>query len=223
MSRDGVVTGSPLSAPVGCHTARRVRRLPDRCVFTDRCVSGDDALVAAARRGNQDAYAELVLRYAGIAHRTATLIAGVCDAEDVVQDAFVRAYYALPRFRDGAPFRPWLLAIVANTARNAVRSRGRQATVRDRVLRVATPAGGAAAESAEAVAVTAAADRELLDAVAALPEKFRLVVTCRYLLELSEDETAQTLGWPRGTVKSRLSRALDRLRSDLADDRGAER
>jgi RNA polymerase sigma-70 factor (ECF subfamily) len=88
---------------------------------------------------------------------------------------------------------------------------------------VATPAGGAAAESAEAVAVTAAADRELLDAVAALPEKFRLVVTCRYLLELSEDETAQTLGWPRGTVKSRLSRALDRLRSDLADDRGAER
>jgi RNA polymerase sigma-70 factor (ECF subfamily) len=59
--------------------------------------------------------------------------------------------------------------------------------------------------------------RELLGAVRALPEHYRLVVTCRYLLELDEQETAAVLGWPRGTVKSRLHRALGRLRTQLPD------
>src|SRR5437867_2091561 len=57
--------------------------------------------------------------------------------------------------------------------------------------------------------------RRLLAAVASVPERARLVITCRYLLELSEAETAEVLGWPVGTVKSRLSRALDRLRAEL--------
>jgi RNA polymerase sigma-70 factor (ECF subfamily) len=193
---------------------------PSAAARQEALVSDDDVLVAAARDGDHDAYAELVQRHAGIAHRAATLIAGPWDAEDVVQDAFVRAYYALPRFRDGAPFRPWLLAIVTNTARNALRSRGQQARLR---VRVSSEPVSSAVPSAESVAVSAAGDRELLAAIASLPEKFRLVVTCRYLLELSEDETAQALGWPRGTVKSRLSRALDRLRADLADERRADR
>jgi RNA polymerase sigma-70 factor (ECF subfamily) len=59
--------------------------------------------------------------------------------------------------------------------------------------------------------------RELLVAVRSLPESFRLVVTCRYLLDLDEQETAVVLGWPRGTVKSRLHRALGRLRDSLPD------
>jgi RNA polymerase sigma-70 factor (ECF subfamily) len=54
-------------------------------------------------------------------------------------------------------------------------------------------------------------------AVTTLPERSRLVITCRYLLELTEAETAEVLGWPVGTVKSRLSRALDRLRSELGE------
>jgi RNA polymerase sigma-70 factor, ECF subfamily len=61
------------------------------------------------------------------------------------------------------------------------------------------------------------ARRSLVEAIDALPANARLVVTCRYLLELSEAETAQMLGWPIGTVKSRLSRALDGLRITLAD------
>jgi RNA polymerase sigma-70 factor (ECF subfamily) len=59
--------------------------------------------------------------------------------------------------------------------------------------------------------------RELLVALRALPEQYRLVVTCRYLLDLDEQETATVLGWPRGTVKSRLHRALGRLRTQLPD------
>ncbi|MDP9321875.1 MAG: siderophore-interacting protein, partial [Chloroflexota bacterium] len=72
-----------------------------------------------ARRGDQDAYGELVTRYQALAARVAYVItASPAEAEDVTQDAFVKAYYALDRFREGAPFRPWLLRIVANEAKN---------------------------------------------------------------------------------------------------------
>jgi DNA-directed RNA polymerase specialized sigma24 family protein len=79
----------------------------------------DAVLVERSRNGDQDAYGELVTRYQAIAARTAYVITGTAaDAEDVAQDAFVKAYYALDRFRSGAPFRPWLLRIVANEAIN---------------------------------------------------------------------------------------------------------
>ena len=79
-------------------------------------VTSDEALLERATAGDHQAYAELVRRYSEIAHRTATLIVGPADAEDAVQDAFVRAFYALGRFRPGSPFKPWLLVIVANSA-----------------------------------------------------------------------------------------------------------
>src|SRR4051812_24237615 len=198
-----------------CQTRRRGRR------SRDRVLSDDDALIEAARSGERHAYAELVRRYAPIAHRAAAFIAGPDEAEDAVQEAFVRAFYALPRFRLGDPFRPWLLAIVTNAARNRMRSRGQQARVHNRLALVTGHAGALIAPSAESIAVSASVDQQLLAAVEKLPEKFRLVVTCRYLLELSVDETAQALGWPRGTVKSRLSRALDRLRDALDDGIGS--
>ncbi len=65
-------------------------------------------------------------RYQDVALRTAYLVCPEADADDAVQDAFLKAYAALPRFRDGAPFRPWLLRIVANEARNRRRSAGRR-------------------------------------------------------------------------------------------------
>ena len=83
----------------------------------------DAELVDLARDGDVPAYEELVTRYQGIAHRVAWLVTRQAgEAEDAVQEAFVKAYYALPRFRRGAPFRPWLLRIVANEAHNRVRS-----------------------------------------------------------------------------------------------------
>jgi RNA polymerase sigma factor (sigma-70 family) len=134
------------------------------------------------------------------------------EAEDAVQEAFVKAYYALPRFRAGAPFRPWLLRIVANEARNRRRSIGRREAL---VLRAAAAEPGGAAPSPEA-AVLAHGDAEaLVRALGQLREPDRIVIAYRYLFDLSETEMADALGVRPGTVKSRLSRALARLRSEI--------
>ena len=141
------------------------------------------------------------------------MIAGPAEAPDVAQDAFVKAYGALDRFRGDAPFRPWILRIVANEAKNRRRSGGRREQL---ALRLAEDRpSGDEAPSPEAVVLERRASERLLAAVLALPDRDRLVVACRYFAELSEEETAEALGVRRGTVKSRLSRALDRLRSSL--------
>jgi RNA polymerase sigma factor (sigma-70 family) len=176
----------------------------------------ESELVERARRGDERAYEELVRRHQGIAFRTAYLVAGnAADAEDAAQEGFVKAYRALGRFRAGAPFRPWLLQIVANEARNRRRSAGRRAGL---ALRVAgEDLSGDAAPSPEGN-LLAGEDRErLLGAINGLPEEHRLVIACRYFLDLSEDETAAALGVRRGTVKSRTSRALGRLREELGE------
>jgi len=173
----------------------------------------DDVLVRRARDGDVAAYEQLVRRYAPIAHRTAVLLAGA-DADDAVQEAFVKAYAALDRYRGDAPFRPWLLRIVANEARNRRRAQRRRAVLPVRLEANETASSsGVAAPSPEEEAISAERRTALLAAIQALPERDRRVVTCRYLLELSEIETATVLALPRGTVKSRLSRALQRLRT----------
>jgi RNA polymerase sigma factor (sigma-70 family) len=174
----------------------------------------DDELVRNAKQGDTRAYGTLVKEHQTIAFRTAYLITGsAADAEDAVQEAFVKAYRALARFRAGAPFRPWLLAIVANEARNRRRSAGRREKL---ALRAAEdPHSGGAVPSPEAALLDAERRKELLAAVDELREDDRLVVSCRYFLGLSEEETAATLGWRRGTVKSRTSRALERLRERM--------
>jgi RNA polymerase sigma factor (sigma-70 family) len=169
--------------------------------------------VTRAQAGDLDAYAVLVARYRALAHRTAYLLGAGPNAEDVVQEAFVKGFRGLKGFRVDGAFRPWLLRIVANEARNLHRSARRRAALE---LRVAGMDEQVEHRDPESVAISGASRAALLDAVRALPEKDALVVTCRYFLELSEAETAQVLGWPAGTVKSRLSRALTRLRSVLA-------
>ena len=174
----------------------------------------DDELVAQAKRGDTRAFGTLVEEHQTIAFRTAYLLTGsAADAEDAVQEAFVKAHASLSRFRVGAPFRPWLLTIVANEARNRRRSAGR----RDRLaLRAAEdPLSGDAVPSPEAALLDAERREELLRAVNDLREDDRMAIGCRYFLGLSEEETAAALGWRRGTVKSRTSRALDRLRDRL--------
>jgi RNA polymerase sigma-70 factor (ECF subfamily) len=152
-----------------------------------------------------------------IAFRVALVVAGDRgDAEEAVQDGFVKAYRALDRFRERAPFRPWLLRIVANEARNRRRSAGRRAGL---VLRAAeAAASGDAASSPEAAALSHARRAELLAALGSLDERDREVLVHRFLLALGEEETAAALGIRRGTVKSRTSRALERLRPALAEE-----
>ena len=171
----------------------------------------DAELVDLARDGDVHAYEVLVSRYQGIAYRVAWLVARQAgEAEDAVQEAFVKAYYALPRFRPGAPFRPWLLRIVANEARNRRRTETRQARLWARA--VEQEVSGDAAPSPETVVVSAERRVALLTALAALREDDRAVLGCRFLVGLSEQETASALGLRRGTVKSRTARALARLR-----------
>ena len=164
------------------------------------------------RAGNRDAYAELVRRHAPVAIRTARLLGAGTDAEDVVQEAFVKAYATLDRFRDGAPFRPWLLRIVANETRNLTRSAGRRAA-RERAAweRTAPLLAPGPDDVPTAAALSHERREQLVAGLGRLPEPHRQVVVCRYLLDLDEAETATVLGVPRGTVKSRLSRALDQL------------
>jgi RNA polymerase sigma factor (sigma-70 family) len=144
-----------------------------------------------------------------VAFRAAYLVTGsAAEAEDAAQEGFVKAWQALPRFRHGAPFRPWLLAIVTNEARNRRRHAGRQHAL---ALRSWQPAG---AGPEEAVASRAEHER-LLRIVGEMREEDRLVIGYRYFLDLSEAETAEALGIARGTVKSRLARALARLREQM--------
>src|SRR5215218_5678543 len=167
-------------------------------------------LVERARTGDPGAYAALVRGHQEIAFRTAYLITGnAADAEDAAQEAFVKAHRALGRFRSGEPLRPWLLAIVANEARNRRRSAGRRAALALRAAGEERPTREAAPSPEEALL---AGERRaaLLGALGRLREDDRLVIGCRYLLELSEAETAAALGIRPGTVKSRLSRSLER-------------
>src|SRR4051812_39424526 len=160
------------------------------------------------------AYEELVRRHQAVAIRTAHLFAPDGDAEDAVQDAFVKAHAALGRFRTGAPFRPWLLRIVANEARNRRRSAGRRAGLALRSTEDRRP--GDAAPSPESAVLADELHTWLLDGVNSLRDDDREVIAARFFLDLSEAEAAEVLGVPRGTVKSRLSRALGRLRATLA-------
>jgi RNA polymerase sigma-70 factor, ECF subfamily len=178
----------------------------------------DAELITRAREGEVMAYEELVRRYQDVAVRTAHLISPDGDAEDAVQEAFVKAYAALGRFRPDAPFRPWILRIVANEARNRRRSAGRRAGLALRAVEDRRP--GDAAPSPESAVLVHERQQALVAAVNALRDEDREVIGARYFLELSEAETADALGIPRGTVKSRLSRALDRLRAVMAT--GAE-
>lgn len=176
----------------------------------------DAELVELAKGGDVRAYGELVDRYREISFRTAYLIArNGADAEDATQDAFVKAYYALDRFRSAEPFRPWILRIVSNEARNRRRSAGRRERLALRVVERRGP--GDAAPSPDAAAIAQETRRTLVGALEMLPERDRDVIACRYLLELSEAETATTLGIRPGTVKSRLSRGLARLRRELPE------
>lgn len=181
---------------MGC----RIALLPTGSGALERALGGDAA-----------AYSELVRTHQDVAFRAAYLVTGsAAEAEDAAQEGFVKAWQALPRFRHGAPFRPWLLAIVTNEARNRRRHAGRQHAL---ALRSWDPASA----DTEAAAAAHAEHERLLRIVGAMREEDRLVIGYRYFLDLSEDETAEALGVARGTVKSRTARALARLREQMEE------
>jgi RNA polymerase sigma-70 factor (ECF subfamily) len=171
--------------------------------------------VRRARAGDDAAWEALVRAHQPAAYRLAYLLLGdAADADDTAQEAFLRALRALDRFEPGRPFRPWLLAITANLARNRRRSLGRYWAALQRRLRAepepVVDAHTLTVQQLEAQAVWRAVQR--------LNEADQQVIYLRYFLELSEAETAAALAVPAGTVKSRLHRALGRLRAVIVHD-----
>src|SRR5260370_36702453 len=162
----------------------------------------DGELFTRAQRGNQAAYEEIVHRYQQVAFRMAYVITGsAADAEDAAQEGFVKAYRALATFRSGAEPRPWLLRIVANEARNRVRSAGRRHQLELRVAERFRP--GDAAPSPEAAAVAAEDSKRLLGFVNERSDEDLLVITNRYLLGLTVEQTAAPLAIPAATPNAR--------------------
>lgn len=174
----------------------------------------DTDAITRVLAGDADAYAEIVSRHVDVARRAAIALGARDEADDVVQEAFVKAYRTLGRFRQGSAFRPWLLRIVANEARNLHRTRQRRDVREQRTAqldeRLVIDATDPSAEL-----LGAERRRELVEAMQALPEQQRMAVVCRYLLDLDEREAAAVLRCRPGTVKSRLHRGLARLRAEL--------
>lgn len=184
------------------------------CVTNDAAeLRSDQALVRAARAGDLAAFGALVERYQGPAFRVAYLVTRDAGAaEDVCQEAFLRAHRALDRFRMGEPLRPWLLRIVSNLARNEVRGRGRRSGLLARLR--SEPAGTVAGPERSVEAAERSA--RVLAAIERLPLADREVLYLRHFLDLPEAEIAAAIGRRPGTVKSRLSRAHARLRTVIA-------
>jgi RNA polymerase sigma factor (sigma-70 family) len=175
----------------------------------------DSELIRSAQQGDTGAYEQLMQRHQEPVFRLAYLICGdPDDAEDIAQDSFIAAYRALPRFDSERPLRPWLLKITANTARNRRRSLGRYLNVLKRWANEWTDEADAEAQAGDVLAADA-----LLAAVRRMSEADQTVIYLRYYLELSVAETAQALDIEPGTVKSRLNRALGRLRESVLRER----
>lgn len=181
--------------------------------------ASDDELVRRARAGDRPAYGELVRRHQAAALR---LAAGVCgsteEARDIVQEALVKGYRSLDRFRGDAPARSWLLRIVANDAKNAVRAKVRRLGREGRyhTLHRVSPAAAGGDVVGDHVAAQDETAR-MLRVLTLLDHRDREILACRFVAGLSERDAATALGIPLGTVKSRAARALDRARELLGE------
>jgi RNA polymerase sigma-70 factor (ECF subfamily) len=171
--------------------------------------------ISRVRQGDEAAWELLVREHQQPVFRLCYLLLGdPDDAEDVAQECFIRAFYALGSFDAERPLRPWLLSIATNLARNRRRSLGRYLAALKRALRV------------EPAPVVEFVDRSgqrwesetLWAAVRRLAQPDQEVIYLRYFLDLSEAEMAQALAVAAGTVKSRLHRALARLRAVVDRD-----
>lgn len=182
----------------------------------------DEQLVAAAQRGDADAFGEFVRRYTPSVHRWMARSAGQQEADDLTQEVFLKAYRGLSQFRAEAPARAWLASIADNTVKNRYRSLGRFR----RIFAGADPAGVDAASGSAGPEETAGAGesrRHVTEALKRIPSEFRMPVILRDLEEWSYEEIALSLRLPLGTVKSRIARGRGQLKAILAPLVGPEK
>lgn len=172
--------------------------------------NGQPTLITQARQGDAGAWEILIGQHQEGVFRLAYLLLGDADeAQDVTQEVFIRAFRSLHQFDPARPLRPWLLRITTNLVYNRRRAVGRYLAALQRLVRLAPePVLAPAADEA-----LPQVDSHLLwQAVRRLNSTDQQIIYLRYFLELSVAETAEAAGIAPGTVKSRLSRALERLR-----------
>jgi RNA polymerase sigma-70 factor (ECF subfamily) len=175
----------------------------------------DPDLIRSARAGDPAAWEAILGAHYEPVFRLAYLIVGdPADADDVAQEAFIRAHRYFKRFDSTRPLRPWLFSIAANLARNRRRSLGRYYAAAQRLFRQPETVRN---RDVEMLTVAQLESHRLWQAVRRLPDDDQVVIYLRYFLELPVKEAAETLDVAPGTVKSRLSRALDRLKSVIEE------
>ena len=188
----------------------------------------DQQLVQRAQRGDLRAFDLLVLKYQGrIAALVSRYVSDAGEVEDVTQEAFIKAYRALGKFRGDSAFYTWLYRIAANAAKNHLVAKGRRpgahATIEDAE---GFDEGGMLSESAspEALAMGGELAEVVESALKALPDELKAALMLRELEGLSYDDIADVLGCPVGTVRSRIFRAREavdqRVREQMSGESG---
>ncbi|WP_421218097.1 RNA polymerase sigma factor RpoE [Aeromonas enteropelogenes] len=180
----------------------------------------DEQLVERVQRGDKAAFNLLVKKYQ---HKVVNLVARYVnnpgDVPDVAQEAFIKAYRALPTFRGESAFYTWLYRIAVNTAKNYLTSQGRRPPSSDVEADEAESYGGGEAlqevSTPENLALTDEIKRTVFAAIEVLPEDLRTAITLRELEGLSYEEIAEIMDCPVGTVRSRIFRAREAIDKKL--------
>ena len=174
----------------------------------------EPTLIRHAANGDAAAWEPLMLAHQQAVFRLSYLLLGdPDDAEDIAQETFLRAWKYLKRFDATRPLRPWLLSIASNLASNRRRSAGRYFAALTRAFRDEPTLTTMEEKSSQHLQA-----RDLWKAVQTLNLPDQQIVYLRYFLDLSVSETAEVLQVAEGTVKSRMSRALEKLRNIIQQD-----
>jgi RNA polymerase sigma-70 factor, ECF subfamily len=174
--------------------------------------------IERAKSGDLHAFGELLRMHQSDAQRLAyVILRHPSDAEDAVQEAFVKVWRSLARFDTARSFRPWLLKIVANEARMRRRSSGQRQRLQLR-LESGYHMQASIVESPEVVTLELDYMERILHEMENLPEQDEVVLKLRFFLGMSTGEIADILEVPAGTIRSRLSRAIQKLRERVIDD-----
>ena len=187
---------------------------------------GDQQLVERAQKGDTRAFDLLVLKYQGrVANLVSRYVSNAAEVEDVTQEAFIKAYRALPKFRGDSAFYTWLYRIAANAAKNHLVALGRRPSsdqVIDEAEQFDLPGKLKDHESPDAVLMGMELEQAVNSAIDGLPDELKAALTLREFEGLSYEEIAEILSCPIGTVRSRIFRAREAIDQRVEKQIGGE-